>query len=108
MRIILLTLLTGALGGLARQRSLRGLVPGTVLAGALLWIVGGRLLRKGLPLDTCTGLSILIIGSSQALFAGERRGIPVDVPLDSRLAIVVLTGLFLRGAALIVRALTTR
>jgi hypothetical protein len=89
--------MSGALGGLIRRRNLTGMIPGAVLALALLWTAGGGLPVRDAPLDSAAVLGILANGSAQVILVRKSRRI-WDFPFDFRFGFTVLAGLILRGA----------
>jgi hypothetical protein len=100
----LLVIIFGAIFGAARRRHANGVIPGALLAIALIAALGCPP-GCGEKLDLLQGLRIVGGSSASALLVGGKKLNFLDIPLDFRIVVAVSIGFFLRGAVQTVNGL---
>ena len=86
----------GALGGIWRQRTIAGALPGALVAMA--WYGSVHCFLAFEPISHPWAIpGALAPGAVAALFAGPRRGKWIDIPLDGRIGLALFTGFLIRG-----------
>ena len=100
----LLVIVLGALCGALRRRRTHGVIPGALLAFALIALPGCPPGCNKNP-DILRGLGIVAGSSASALLVGAKKLNVLDIPLDFRIVVAFLIAFFLRGALYAVKSL---
>jgi len=89
---------SGAVGGVWTQRSLRGALPGALLAWTLIYSIGYPPLGWNLPSDLWIRLiALAALGLLSGRLSGHGQRKLIDVPLDRRIVFALGTGFAVRG-----------
>lgn len=99
-----LVIILGALFGVLRRRRVHGVIPGALLAFALIALLGCPPGCNKNP-DLLRGLGIIAGSSASALLVGAKKLNVLDIPLDFRIVVAFLIAIFLRGALYAIKSL---
>lgn len=91
-----LAVISGAVGGVWRQCSVVGMLPGSILA-CVCWRAMCEPALSTAPAHRGGLIGILLLGYAGATLTGPRTRRWVDLPLDPRIVIAVITGFLFRG-----------